>query len=279
VNFCSRTAGGEALAGTAVRGTAYVFLPVAKRYWRGSELNLSWASRAELDAIRAARKVGLVTRLYNPAGEEEEVLTHVPPGAGDPEGLDAFLSLFAPRWPRRAAAGRRFAVCTHGTRDRCCAKWGFAVFREALELYEAGASPFAPIECSHLGGDRFAATGVVFPSGGMYAHLDSADLAALLQAEAEGSLLPAHYRGCVFEPQLVQIVRAGLAREGLVVDARTPIAVEWDGEGPATARAGEARFAVELKRTEVAFFGSCTDLERGRRSTVQRTVFLAARRL
>ncbi len=40
MKFCSREARahGAILAGTAVRGDAYVFAPVPKRLWRASEL-------------------------------------------------------------------------------------------------------------------------------------------------------------------------------------------------------------------------------------------------
>src|SRR5690606_222714 len=135
------------------------------------------------------------------------------------------LAAFAGRWSLDASGDPRLAICTHGTRDRCCAKFGFAAYQAARGLFEAGRSPFAPIECSDLGGDRFAATGVVSPSGSMYAHLDSMDLAALGAEEAAGRLDPTHYRGRVFEPPLAQVVRAGLARAGLVNDAAGPLAV------------------------------------------------------
>lgn len=50
-------------------------------------------------------------------------------------------------------------VCVHGQRDTCCAKFGYAVFSE-LKIYEQ-----AVRQCSHLGGDRFAANMIVFPDG------------------------------------------------------------------------------------------------------------------
>ena len=284
LSFCSRTAlaSHEGLAGTAVRGEAYVFLPVPKRLWHSSELNTSWASRPELDAIRAVRKAGIVARLYNPPQGQAEpapVLVHVSPGRPRPPALEDFLALFVNRGPAEASPRSRLAVCTHGTRDRCCAKWGFAVWREAKRLYDAGLSPFEPIECSHLGGDRFAATGVLFPGGSMYAHLDSADLATLLAAEAKGRIVPEHYRGGVFEPQLVQIVRAGLAREGLFNDLAAPLAVEPDPgrKDLAHALAGDARFAVSLAEVKLAFYGSCEDLAHHRLSTARRTVYVGGR--
>ena len=147
-------------------------------------------------------------------------------------------------------------------------------------MFEAGASPFQPLETSHLGGDRFAATGVVFPTGSMYAHLDSKGLAAVLEAEAQGRIVPQLYRGGAFEPQLTQIVRSGLARDNLFNDLKVPLEVERAPESKelAHARAGEDRFEVSLTVVEVAFFGSCEDLAEGRRSVGRRTAYASGRR-
>jgi hypothetical protein len=285
VTFCSRRAleQHEPAAGTAVRGEAYVFLPVDKRFWREGELNTSWAQAADLQAIRAVRKAGVVVRLYDPPEDEPAppVFVHTAPGRPAPAALAEILARFAGRWPTVAEPQPQIAICTHGTRDRCCAKWGFAAWREAERLRAAGASIFEPLQTSHLGGDRFAATGIVFPSGGMYASLDGGGLADLLAAEAGGRIAPAAYRGCVFEPQLQQIVRAGLAREGLFNDAAQPLQVERaeDDRWTARAQAGDVRFEVRLGEAELSFFGSCEDAARGRLSRGKRTICLQARRL
>lgn len=278
MNFCSRVsiAAHEHFAGTGVRGQAYVFLPVAKRVWHEKEMNSHWASRDELHAIQVARKAGVVTRLYNPpsreGAEEAPVIVHTREDM-PAEGLEALLAVFGRRWRIDATGRPTLAVCTHGTRDRCCAKWGFAAFQEARRLVAAGVSSFEPIETSHLGGDRFAATGIFFPSGSMYAHLGDLDLAALCTAEAAGRLDPARYRGGVFDPQVVQLVRAGLAREGLVNDTTAPIAIT--PHDPCEVEAGVAgrRFRVRLRVAEVEFYGSCAALSAAKPSHGRRTVF------
>jgi hypothetical protein len=67
MEFCSRAAQGEAiLPGSAVRGHAYVFLPVPKRFWGRGEFNASWASEAEIDAVRLARRSGVVSPALQP---------------------------------------------------------------------------------------------------------------------------------------------------------------------------------------------------------------------
>lgn len=285
MSFCSREAqrAGDVLPGTAPRGEAYVFLPVPKGRWRDNEMNLSWAKPEELAALVAARKAGVVTRLYNPAQVADPIIVYVPEETAAPEALGALLALLAQRGPLDDGRRPRLAVCTHGTRDRCCAKWGFEVYMRARRLWEQGASPFEPLETSHLGGDRFAATGIFFPGGGMYAHLDRVDLAALASAESARRIAPEHYRGRVYDPQLTQVVRAGLAGEGLYNDATAPLAItRRDPAGLellVAAEAGRLRFQVVLSQTEVRFYPSCARLGQDRPSSGQRLLYAGGRRL
>lgn len=282
MSFCSREALAThgALPGTGVRGRAYVFLPVPKRFWRSDELNDSWASPQEIAAVRAGRRAGVVTRLYNPMTPAEAQILVRAAEAGPDEAVASVVSAFERRWLVEAAPSPLLAVCTHGTRDRCCAKWGYSAYRSARALYEAGASPFQALECSHLGGDRFAATGVFFPSGSMYAYLDQADLSRLSAAEAAGDLLSQGYRGRVFEPELVQVVRAGLAAEHRLTDASAPLHLEplesAEEARRVLARAGPRAFEVTLHRREVTFFGSCEQLAGGRASRARRWTYAGA---
>jgi hypothetical protein len=276
LNFCSRVslAAHEQMAGTGVRGQAYVFLPVPKRLWHEQEMNSHWASEEELQAIRLARKSGVVTRLYNPPagqGAQPAPMLMYDPGGEAHEGLQRLLARFAGRWPLDAERRPRVAICVHGTRDRCCAKFGFAAFQTARRLHEAGASIFEPVECSHLGGDRFAATGVFFPSGSMYAHLDL-DIAAICAAECQGRLSPANYRGGVFDAPAVQLARTALAREGLVDEAAAPLAVTERGLLELEAEVAGRRYRIRLKLAQVEFFGSCAAMTAGRPSRAKRAV-------
>jgi Sucrase/ferredoxin-like len=115
-----------------------------------------------------------------------------------------------------------YLVCTHGGHDACCALRGRPLAR-ALPAD----SPDDVWECSHLGGDRFAANVLVLPHGFYYGQVpgDGADVVA------------AHRRGEVALPWLRG--RAGIAapaqaaqhlvREKLAVlaiDALPPVSVE-----------------------------------------------------
>lgn len=278
MTFCSREciAAGEPRAGTGVRGQAYVFLPVPKRLWRAREFNTAWASAEELEAIRASRAGGVVTRLYNPLPDLDAALVYRGPAGA--VGLEPLLEVVGRRWSVVSDDAPRFAVCTQGKRERCCAKFGYAVFSQAAALRAEGRFPFQPLECSHLGGDRFAATGLFFPSGSMYAHLDTADLAELGAAEATGRIAPAIYRGRAYDAPLAQVVRAGLASEGLMNDATTPLRIEELGPDEVRAEAPELglAFRVRLGAAELSFVASCDHLEAHRRSKARRIVYETA---
>ena len=288
MSFCSRAAQGSALPpGSAVHGRAYVLLPVHKTHWGAAEFNSHWASPADLEAIREARREGVITRLFHPPSAPAEdagsVLVFRATEASAPPALDALLGALTHAWKVRLDPGPRLLLCTQGTRDRCCAKWGFATFREAQRLHAEGRIPFAPLESSHLGGDRFAATGVFFPTGAMHAWLDGADLATLAAAEAAGELRPEGYRGRVFDPPLLQVVRAGLARDGVQTAAAAPLTLL----DPTPAGAGAVRvalpdgrgFAVAIEVAETTFYSSCSALHRGRTSRGRRLVYAGARLL
>ena len=87
-----------------------------------------------------------------------------------------------PRGPR--VSRRRtpvFLVCTHGRRDACCAGRGWPV---AVALTEA--FPEQTWQCSHVGGDRFAANVVMLPHGLYYGRLTPDDAVAVARRHLEG---------------------------------------------------------------------------------------------
>jgi hypothetical protein len=90
-----------------------------------------------------------------------------------------------------------YLVCTHGGHDACCALRGRPLARAM-----PAPGPADVWECSHLGGDRFAANVVVLPHGFYYG-----------QVPGDGAeLVRAHERGQVALPWLRG--RAGVAPPG-----------------------------------------------------------------
>jgi Sucrase/ferredoxin-like len=91
------------------------------------------------------------------------------------------------------------AVCAHGRHDQCCAVRGRSACRAITMKY-----PDLTWECSHLGGDRFAATMLVLPEGLCYGRVDSTDSADLVRLYLEGQLDNRFLRGRTSLPHVVQ---------------------------------------------------------------------------
>ena len=90
-------------------------------------------------------------------------------------------------------------VCAHGRHDQCCAVRG----RRACSALTA-AYPEYTWECSHLGGDRFAATMLILPEGLCYGRVDSTDAAELVRLYLDGRVSNAFLRGRTSLPHAVQ---------------------------------------------------------------------------
>ncbi len=82
-----------------------------------------------------------------------------------------------------------YLVCTHGGHDACCALRGRPLARAM-----PAPGPADVWECSHLGGDRFAANVVVLPHGFYYGQVPG-DGALLVAAHEQGQVALAWLRG------------------------------------------------------------------------------------
>jgi hypothetical protein len=81
-------------------------------------------------------------------------------------------------------------VCTHGTRDVCCAVEGRALAAAVAETGQVDVW-----ECSHLGGHRFAPTALVLPTGYLYGRLDAQTAVSAAKAAGAGEVETALCRG------------------------------------------------------------------------------------
>ncbi len=96
-------------------------------------------------------------------------------------------------------------ACTHGLHDVCCALRGRPV-AAALRLEW----PAATWECSHVGGDRFAANIVILPDGVYYGLLDPDSAVETVRAHLRGELSVANLRGMTSAPPPAQVAIAAV---------------------------------------------------------------------
>lgn len=81
-------------------------------------------------------------------------------------------------------------VCTHGRHDPCCAIRGRPVAAAIAADF-----PDTTWECSHVGGDRFAANLLVLPAGLYFGRVQPHDAVAVAQQVMAGHLPTEHFRG------------------------------------------------------------------------------------
>jgi hypothetical protein len=86
--------------------------------------------------------------------------------------------------------GPLFLVCTHGTKDMCCAVLGRPL-AAALDINHPGHT----WEVSHVGGDRWAGNLLVVPDGFLHGQLDPNEAARVAKSALIGQVQPDHLRG------------------------------------------------------------------------------------
>ena len=102
-------------------------------------------------------------------------------------------------------------VCTHGMRDKCCAKLGQPVFRGARQMAEKGTLPNVSVwKASHIGGHRFAPTAITLPDGRYYGRLSLSALQAVVTRQGAIAQLSPVYRGWGILPKPLQILEQQL---------------------------------------------------------------------
>lgn len=147
--------------------------------------------------------------------------------------------------PLETPPGPDLHVCTHGTVDAACGKYGVPVYRA---LRQAGLNGW---RTGHFGGHRLAATAVDLPGGYLWAHLTPELALRVARREGHPAEVARHLRGFSGLPTLAQVLdRELLVRHGwrwldaereAVEDGRQVTLTYRLPDGPS----GEARATVE----------------------------------
>ncbi|MGE6221072.1 sucrase ferredoxin [Nubsella zeaxanthinifaciens] len=84
-------------------------------------------------------------------------------------------------------------ICTNGKKDKCCSKFGYSSFKnfesnnceDKVDIWQ----------CSHLGGDRFAATCLVLPQGAYYGRIQDCNPKSFIDNLLDEKLILENLRG------------------------------------------------------------------------------------
>ncbi|MBA3765592.1 MAG: sucrase ferredoxin [Acidobacteria bacterium] len=104
-----------------------------------------------------------------------------------------------------------YLVCTHGRRDKCCAKFGYPLYKSLSSIHPA------VWQSSHVGGDRFAANLVCFPHGLFYAHVTEESARLCLEEYEARRLVLDKYRGRACYQYPVQAAEYFIRTEGRIM--------------------------------------------------------------
>ncbi|MGL5867209.1 MAG: sucrase ferredoxin, partial [Dermatophilaceae bacterium] len=99
-------------------------------------------------------------------------------------------------------------VCTHGTRDACCAVRGRPIVAALAREW-----PDEVWECTHLGGHRFAGTVLSLPDGTCFGRLDTDTAPRVLTEHRSGRTSARYLRGSTRHEPVVQAAVAAVLEQ------------------------------------------------------------------
>lgn len=85
--------------------------------------------------------------------------------------------------------------CTHGKKDKCCAKFGYQTYRAMRTFIDQNPINIDVWKSSHLGGCRFAASVLTFPEVHKYGRLSSDQLPDFFKSVLNHAIYLPAYRG------------------------------------------------------------------------------------
>ncbi len=112
------------------------------------------------------------------------------------------------KYQRNKTEGAYIFCCTHGKRDRCCAKFGQFIIYELKRIVEEKSLNLDIWECTHIGADRLAATAVVFPHGYMYGRMRVENISEIVEHLIKGYPYPPCFRGQIGLSSVEQTTQA-----------------------------------------------------------------------
>ena len=103
---------------------------------------------------------------------------------------DDILGLDVHEAEGEVVSSNMYFICTHGTRDKCCAKFGYRTWKVLQKL-----SKDRGWQCSHLGGHRFAPNVLVLPQGRLYGRVHADKAKSFYRTIENGKIAIDYLRG------------------------------------------------------------------------------------
>ena len=193
---CSETAAGQSLLGTAPSAAAWLIIE-QDFPWPAHALTSDQLTAAARAAVAAAADAGARVLLTRDRARRAGVdrFWYAVPGRsslriGDLNALGAHVGTGGQLEgaPGADSSTPMLFICVNGKRDACCAVAGNGLVRALAHRVDV-------MECTHIGGHRFAATGLLLPAGDVHGRLDPVAALAVLESASRSEVHLATLRG------------------------------------------------------------------------------------
>lgn len=268
--FCSilATLEGEPIYGTAPEKESAILLPAHKSVWH------KLSAKEKLKEIPNNSDLGEITTSFIPT----LVLFYHPNQRtkdniflSDIDGIKRF-SQFGVKLENEVKY--LYAICTDGIKDKCCAKFGLSVAKTFSKECEKDEFSLT-LETSHIGGCRFAATAVCFPSGNSYGRIISEAVPEIKKSEENGLIISNIFRGNIFVSEIqCWIMRHSMEKFDYVpTPNQTQVIKDKDVFHVTITPDKKPKFKFDLYHREVEFqlFSGCSNIDSGR--FINRTIY------
>ena len=235
--FCadhSRQAG-EDIIGSATNQQTYVLIECPQP-WLAEAFNSKWVPenlRLLVKEVKQAKLPITFLLISNNISHKVESTTlliyHRKEGLGSGYCLQEFqlanIELVAgvvkkwlwsetPKCEVETTATRNILVCTHGSHDMCCGKYGNPFYHQATTTVGTlGLDHIRIWKSSHFGGHRFAPTAIDLPEGRYYGALSLESFKSILTRTGDITCLNKVYRGWGILPTAIQVLERELMLE------------------------------------------------------------------
>ncbi len=233
-NFCSDRSrkAGEDIVGTATNNQTYVLIECPLP-WNGDAFNSRWVPDNLRFFVKEAKQAKLPIKFQLIANDVSHkvnsttlLIYHQEEGGGKGYSLREFklenieqAAATIKKWLWRknlkyeinATTTRDILVCTHGSHDKCCARYGNPFYFYAKDTISSlGLDKVRIWKSSHFGGHRFAPTMIDLPQGRYYGNLNQESFKSVLTQTGDISCFKDIYRGWGILPKSIQIVEREL---------------------------------------------------------------------
>lgn len=181
------------------------FLLIAPQQLIASAIAADGANKTHTKVLIFDRKKEALVKGYKKSEFNVEAIAQVA------DVVRTYLAGGIPDCERETNETRDIIICTHGSHDKCCARYGNPFYRQALAaVCNLSLSHIRVWKSSHFGGHRFAPTAIDFPEGRYYGTLDRDSFESILTRTGDIKCLNRVYRGWSLLPTAIQVLEREL---------------------------------------------------------------------